>query len=116
MATNVYRAEERIEFKRGEPSSFFGWYISTSSTSHTVTSFRTAEDRDRFIAAVEAKLVPGDDNTPEFIAAFTLLATSGSGESAREEGWWALDAWLNDPRGERVEALMQLAQEWELGE
>lgn len=84
MALNAYDLCERISFDPDEPTEYFGYYVSDSSDSRSITRFTTAHQREQFAQHVCESLQCDDDRLP----AVMLLYLLGDDDQVDMAGHW----------------------------
>jgi hypothetical protein len=75
MATNIYDYEEKVFFDPRNPTTYFGWYITTSSSELKVAHFKRPELRKQMAAEVQTLLPLTED--AELLAACSLIMSLG---------------------------------------
>jgi hypothetical protein len=110
MSTNAYDYSEKIVFDPKDPTEYFGWYISTSSSELKVAHFKNPDLRRQMEKEVQALIpearadvlapcslimsISGSDNDSDFARDMALDQISGlfDDDDVKDGKWEALRA------------------------
>lgn len=79
MATNVYRSSHSIQFA-DQPTTLYGWHISTSGDAKSVEQFRSQEAREAFVRTIASRFPELPQHEVEELAAFITFYECGESE------------------------------------
>lgn len=90
MAVNVYESEQRVYFDSEKPTTYYGWYLSTTGDASSCEHFTSSAARERFVQQVGV-VYPWLDACDRLVVAAVLLLRYVGDDDDYEEVLEGLD-------------------------